>query len=152
MKKKNSYYEIWIILLILVNYMIFVIYIAFFKKNISSELISKNYYEEEIKYQEVINEKKNANILLKKVKIEIISDGIQIKFPLPFTFKNIIGEYTLLRLSNKKLDLRKRLFLNKYSEKLISYKNLMEGLYNFKLRWYYNGKNYLIEKMIVWKR
>ncbi|XOD68036.1 MAG: FixH family protein [Flavobacteriales bacterium Tduv] len=149
--KKIFHFGIWIVALVLLIYMSFIIYIAFIRPNVASELVSERYYEEEIKYQEVIDEKKNANALTEKVKIRFVSDGIRVSFPVPFDARNTTGEWFLLRSSDKRRDIRQKLFLDERKGLLIPSKVLIEGVYEFKLRWLCNGKNYLIERTLVWK-
>jgi uncharacterized membrane protein YukC len=55
----------WLIgmIIIMILFISFIIYTAFIHTKISSELISDHYYEEEIEYQEIIDEKKMLFIL-----------------------------------------------------------------------------------------
>ena len=69
---KIKFKSIWLVPLALFSFMSFISYIAFIKPSKISQLVSNKYYEAEIKYQKVINEKKNA-INLKLHKVEIIS-------------------------------------------------------------------------------
>ena len=47
----------------------------------NSEMISNNYYEEELEYQKVIDAKKNAAKLENQPTYQVTSEGIQITFP-----------------------------------------------------------------------
>lgn len=140
------------ILLILLIYIFFIIYIAFFKYNIYSDLISDNYYEEEIRYQKIINDKINVKNLKNNVNLKLNKYGIILKFPKPFNNKNIIGELSIIRFSDKKKDIYDKLILNNKNEYFISSKKFKNGLYQLKLKWIYNKyKSYFIEKTIIWK-
>lgn len=149
--KKGVHFGISVVALILPIYMIFIIYIAFIRPNVASELVSERYYEEEIKYQKVIDEKENANALTEKVRIRLVSDGIRVNFPAPFDGRNTTGEWLLLRSSDKRRDIRQKLALDEWAGMLIPAEELIEGVYEFRLKWHHKGKNYLIERTLVWK-
>lgn len=148
----NKYKNIIIVFIVILPYMIFILYIAFLKNNLCNDLISENYYNEEIMYQKTIDEKENANNLINKVKLNTNKkDGIHITFPYKFNIKNTSGKVFLIRFSDKKKDIYEKLFLNKKNEHIILSKYLINGLYKIKIYWKYNEKNFLIEKNFLWK-
>ncbi|WP_185878069.1 FixH family protein [Blattabacterium cuenoti] len=136
------------IILSMVTFMSFIIYIAFFFPNIESQLVSEKYYEDELKYQEIINEKKNASKLSDKINILTSSTGINIIFHI----SNGYGSIKLFRYSSKDLDLiryfdlstRKKLFINK--------KFLKKGYYKVIIRFKNNKVKYFIEKNLYWNK
>lgn len=146
--------KITIIFIIIFFYTSFILYIAFVKTNLSNELISNNYYNEEMEYQKIIYQKNNANNLIEKVKLDISKiDGIHLKFPKKFNYKNTRGKILLIRFSDKKKDVYQPLSLNKKNEHIISSNYLISGLYKIKVYWIYNNKNnFLIEKNFLWKK
>ncbi|WP_238785096.1 FixH family protein [Blattabacterium cuenoti] len=138
------------ILLSLVIFIIFIIYVAFFFPHVGSQLVSDRYYEEEMKYQEIINEKKNVLELPEKIKIFILSSGIEIQFPL--INYDFYGFFTLFRSSSKDLDLTRSFKISKSSKKrlFIPKKFLKKGYYKLIIRWKSN-KKYFFEENIYWK-
>lgn len=145
---KNYIYYFGII--ILISFILFIMYIAFFKSNITSELVSDNYYEEEMKYQEIIDECQNTTNLSKKIDIKIMYYGIKICFPEFFNYKNTKGYIILLRPSNKKWDSYQILKLNSQGETFIYANKLKKGVYQLILRWNSNGKKYCLKTYIKW--
>ncbi|WP_185850579.1 FixH family protein [Blattabacterium cuenoti] len=139
------------IMLSLVTFITFIIYIAFFFPNVESQLVSDKYYEEEIKYQEIINEKKNVSNLPKKIKIIPIKySGIRIM--IPYDKNDIYGYFTLFRSSSKDLDVTKYFKISKSSNVLFIPKKLLKrGSYKLIIRWKSNEKKYLFEKNIFWE-
>ncbi|WP_185858720.1 FixH family protein [Blattabacterium cuenoti] len=131
-------------------FIIFIIYISLFFPHEKSELVSDRYYEEEIKYQEIINEKKNGSTLPKKIKIFIFYSGIQIIFPSMKSNSN--GFITLFRFSSKDLDIKRSFEILKDSNKtlFIPKKFLRKGYYKIIIRWK-SDKKYFFEKDIYWK-
>ncbi|WP_185864652.1 FixH family protein [Blattabacterium cuenoti] len=143
------------IVLSLITFMIFIIYIAFFFPNVESQLVSDRYYEEEIKYQDTINEKKNVLNLDKKVEIIVNNNGIKIIIPYDNKISNdniIHGYFTLFRSSSKDLDVTRHFKISKYSNVLFIPKKMMKkGCYKIIIKWKYHTKKYLFEKNIFWK-
>ncbi|WP_341652613.1 FixH family protein [Blattabacterium cuenoti] len=137
------------IVLSLVFFIIFITYISFFFPHVGSQLVSDRYYEEEVKYQEIINEKKNFSKLPIKIKVFILNSGIKIIFP-PVN-NDIHGFFTLFRSSSKDLDFTKSFNLLKDSKKilLIPKRFLKKGYYKLIIRWK-TDKKFFFEKDIFW--
>ncbi|WP_185864005.1 FixH family protein [Blattabacterium cuenoti] len=137
------------IVLSLVFFIIFITYIAFFFPHVGSQLVSDRYYEEEMKYQEIINEKKNVSKLPIKIKVFILNSGIKIIFP-PVN-NDIHGFFTLFRSSSKDLDFTQFFKLLKNSKKilLIPKRFLKKGYYKLIIRWK-TDKKFFFEKDIFW--
>lgn len=139
------------IVLSLVVFIIFITYIAFFFPHVGSQLVSDRYYEEEMKYQEIINEKRNVLELPSKIKVFILYSGIEIIFP-PVN-NDIHGIFTLFRSSSQDLDFTKSFKILKSSKKilLIPKKFLKKGYYKLIIRWK-TDKKYFFEKDIFWDK
>lgn len=136
----------------LISFMVFIVYIAFIRPNVASQLVSDRYYEEEMKYQDIIDERNNANALPEKVFAEVLPAGIKIHFPKTFRADNTTGKFHLLRPSDKLLDINKSLSLDVRSEELIPSRVLREGAYVIIIRWSSDNKKYFVEQPLVWKR
>lgn len=138
----------WIsIIIIMISFIFFIIYTAFIHTKTSSELVSDHYYEEEIEYQEIIDEKKNA-FNFTSFNVQVLPIGIKIDF---LNGKNISGTLNLLRLSNKHLDVARIIQLDTTGKKIIPEYWLKYGIYSLKIRWKYYRKRYFVEKNIKWK-
>lgn len=134
----------------LVSFMIFIVYIAFIRPNVASQLVSERYYEEEIRYQDVIDERNNANALAEKVSIEVLPTGVKIHFPEAFQVAPVKGKFHLLRPSDKRWDITKVLNLNVQGDELIPARVLRKGSYVLRIRWSSGNKKYFTEQPIVW--
>ena len=88
------------IIILFIVFISFIIYIILMQSNVSTKLVSEHSYEEGIKFQENIEEKKNA--LYEKVKIQKSTKGIEIKFPKGFHPMNTFGNVFILFFSDKK--------------------------------------------------
>ena len=111
------------------------------------ELVTEDYYAEELAYQNDIDKLNNANTLGENLSYEKTDDGLIIKFPETLDYKSITGKVFLYRPSNKQLDFDTAISLSN-SNLLIPDKRLVDGRWNIKIDWQYNGKSYLFKESI----
>ncbi|VXB86993.1 Cytochrome C oxidase Cbb3 [Flavobacterium sp. 9AF] len=132
---------------IVIAFGLFMTFILFFVFKVQSnskydnELVTEDYYQQELKVQGNINRTSNANALINKVKIEKVTEGIQVAFPNDFNYKNIKGKVSLYRPSNQKLDSEMEISLSS-SNLLIPKSNLVGGLWDITVEWEYDGVQY----------
>ena len=117
----------------------------------TSELVSNNYYEDELQYQEVIDGKKNAQQLTEIPKYRESEKGINIAFAdteLP-TDKKV--RFELYRTDDANLDVKKELTLDSENSFLIPSKVISKGPYTLKLKWSKADKPYQVDYDVLWK-
>lgn len=117
----------------------------------NAEMISDNYYEEEMHYQQVIDAKKNAEQLSEIPTFYQESEGIKISFP-----KSIVPQanevtFSLFRTDDKNLDINKTLNLDANNAFIIPKKVLSAGSYTLKVKWKSNAKDYQVDYDVLWK-
>lgn len=137
----------------LAAFMIFILCMIFLFPNgqKNSELISDNYYEEELQYQDVIDAKKNADALQDNPTVQLQNNGINIAFPNAFSNHNSKFNFYLFRTDDKNLDVKKDFKLRHDNTFLITKKLLVKGSYTLKLKWNNGDKNYQRDFDIQWK-
>lgn len=142
------------IIIALATFIIFICSMVFsieFSKN-SFDLVTDEYYEDEIKYQQEIDAAKHAAALKEKPEIKILSEGITITFPKEFNSTNTKGRFQLFRPNSKELDIKKNfLDLSALNSILIPAKVLVKGRYILKLYWTKDKINYKMEVPVLWK-
>ncbi|MFV9550295.1 FixH family protein [Algibacter sp. PT7-4] len=111
------------------------------------DLVSDNYYADELQYQNDINKLKNTKTLIENISYKKTTNGLLIKFPETLDYKNIKGKLFLYRPSNKQLDFETAISLSN-SNLLIPDNRLVDGRWNIKIDWQYNGKSYLFKESI----
>ena len=111
------------------------------------DLVSEDYYADELKYQNDIDKLENAKTLDTNINYEKTADGLLIKFPEAFNYKDITGNMFLYRPSNKQLDFETDISLSN-SNLLIPDNRLVDGRWNIKIDWQYKGKYYLFKEYI----
>jgi hypothetical protein len=118
-------------------------------KKYTHDLVTEEYYQQELEYQNDIDKQKNATTLKENIKWEKSNKGIVITFPKDIEFKEVAGKVFLYRPSNKQLDFETAISLSDYNL-LIPDKRLLDGRWNIKVDWQYKGKSYLYKKEIVY--
>lgn len=116
-------------------------------KKYDYDLVTENYYGQELEFQHEIDKQNNANTLEKNVSWKQTQDGILITFPETLDFNNITGKVFLYRPSNKHLDFETPISLSNHNL-LIPDKRLLGGRWNIKVDWQYKGNSYLYKKEI----
>ena len=107
------------------------------------DLVTEEYYKEELAFQEEIDAETNASLLAENIVINRVDEGLLVIFPKNFEFDKIEGTIFVYRPSNKSLDFN--ISLNKLSSNkiLIPENRLVEGRWNISVSWKYDTVNYL---------
>ncbi|WP_341214913.1 FixH family protein [uncultured Wocania sp.] len=113
------------------------------------DLVTEDYYKQELEFQNDIDKQKNGNALETNITWKKTEKGIVITFPKTFKVENITGKVFLYRPSNKQFDFDTAISLSNHNL-LIPDKRLLDGRWNIKVDWQYNGKSYLYKKEIVY--
>lgn len=140
------------IVLAFIGFMCFIMYFVVkvnTDKKYDHDLVTEDYYKEELDFQNDINKETNAKNLSENISLTKTENGLLIAFPETFTINNISGKVFLYRPSNKQLDFETPISLSNHNL-LIPDKRLLDGRWNIKVDWQYNGKSYLFKKEIVY--
>lgn len=116
-----------------------------------SELVSDNYYEDELVYQEVIDGKNNADQLPQKPQYNQSATGIKIDFPSTIVVDENKVHFDLFRTDDANLDVKKDLTLDGTKSFTIPKQVISKGSYTLKVKWKQNKKPYQIDYDVLWK-
>ena len=135
------------IFLAMLAFMIFIL--TFVYKSIAMdeyqhELVSEDYYKDELHYQEEIDKINNAKELDENIELVNSGEGILIKFPKEVSMEDISGTIYFQRLSNEKLDFIEEIQLDDHKQ-LISSEKLVSGKWIVKIDWKNKDKEYLFK-------
>jgi len=136
------------IFIALALFMIFIlsfVYKTLFIEKYEHQLVSENYYKDELHYQEEIDKMNNANLLPENVSLTNTNEGIIIHFPEDMDFNKIKGKVNFLRRSNEKLDFKRNIDL-KSNSMLIEDNILVTGKWEIKVDWQYEDEEYLLKE------
>lgn len=111
------------------------------------DLVSDNYYEEELKYQERIEEMTRVQKLSESVKVNIEGSHLAIKFPKDFKGNKINGNVQVYYPADEKKDMS---FTFETENNLISHElnASNKGMHVIKLRWMAQNTSYYTEQNI----
>mgnify|MGYP003129563680 CR=1 FL=1 len=113
-----------------------------FQQNI--DLVTEDYYAEELKYQHQIEKERNTQLLDEQVTVKSEEGGIQLNFPKLST--PIGGQAQLFRPSDARFDLLTELEPDSENRQFISTGTLPAGFYKMKISWNAGGKDYYTEE------
>lgn len=117
----------------------------------NAEMVSDNYYQEELVYQNVIDAKNNADKLLVKPTFSQSPAGITITFPKEITLDENKVLFHLFRTNDGNLDIEKEISLGEDGKILIPKQVLVEGSYTLIINWDSNKTPYQIDYDVLWK-
>ncbi|MEQ8359840.1 MAG: FixH family protein [Cytophagales bacterium] len=109
------------------------------------DLVDENYYQEEIEYQDRIDQMTN-NIEAGALKIRLDKESSSIV--LKFNDKIENGLIHLFRPSNANEDQKIQLSTDENGLQLISYKGLISGLWRIKIEWSAESDEYYSEQVL----
>lgn len=135
----------WGIFIAMLCFMIFIL--SFVYKSIAMdeyqhELVSEDYYKDELLYQEEIDKMNNAHTLANNLELTNSEKGILISFPKDIDQEAIKGSIYFQRLSNAKLDFTENIELVDHNQ-LIPVEKLVSGKWIIKIDWQVGENKYL---------
>lgn len=111
-------------------------------------LVSDNYYQKSLIYQEEIDKQSRSKLLDEQVEINFNGEVITILFPSAYLSKNISGEIYFYRPSNSKSDFILPLQLVEGSQ-VVPVERLEKGFWRLKINWIMDGYGYYNEREIT---
>ena len=140
---------------IIIAFIAFISFIMYFivqmniDKTYDHELVTENYYGQELKFQTDINAEIHSQSLEQDLTWRRSPKGILIEFPENIQVNNIKGRVFLYRPSDKNLDFETPISLTDHSL-LIPDKRLLDGRWNLRVEWHVNDHSYLYKKEITY--
>lgn len=124
----------------------FMIFLAVKSHQQNIDLVTEDYYAQEIKYGQRMDEIKNANALEEPVVIKQEGEALFIHFP--ELAEKIEGQVHLFRPSDKRFDQEAELALDAANQHKISLEGLPRGYYRVKVSWKAGEETYYTEETI----
>ena len=115
------------------------------------QLVTKEYYKDELAYQEIIDGTNRANQLSTAVTIQQAGDQLIIQLPEEMKQQTITGSIWLYCPSEDKNDRKLVLTVNEEGKQIISTKSISAAGYLAKIRWQANDQTYYTEQRITIK-
>lgn len=141
------------VVIALLAFIVFILSMMFLFPNgqKNSEMVTDNYYEEELKYQDVIDAKKKADDLQEKPVYSQDKNGIKITFPKDYDNSNTTVKFVLNRTDDQNLDIKKSVQLDATKSFVIPSQILKVGNYTLRLTWTKDKTDYRMDYDVIWK-
>jgi FixH protein len=126
-----------------------IFYLVFRSMNINTELVSKEYYKDELKYQQVIDGSKKANQLSSEVSVSQHGNFIMVKMPQEMKVGNVSGSIWFYCAADEKKDQHVVINLDADAVQQIDKKGFQPGNYTLKIDWNDNKDHYYSEQPLT---
>jgi hypothetical protein len=114
--------------------------------NTKVDLVTEDYYQQELKYQDKIDQKKNVDNLEQGIKYEV--SGPTVFFTFPPDHESAEGTILVYRPSNKNYDKTFDIKLDENGKMALTMEKSPIGLYRLKINWTHNSIDYYTEEDI----
>jgi len=114
----------------------------------TSEMVTENYYEKELKHEEIIQAKRNVSALNNFPEIELDNTSVTITLPDEFDLNKVEGEVYFYKPDNTEKDRIVAMNLDENHTQHINLEELSVGVYQVQLSWKQDSLNYYFEKDI----
>ena len=137
---------------ILLTFIVFgagMFYLVYRSLSTQYELVEKDYYNSELRYQQVIDGTNRVNQLSSPVKVEQTANGITLELPSEMKNKTISGDIWFYCSYDAKRDKRFPLTITSEGSQLFPSSAILPGSYIVKINWDNEGNNYFSEKNLT---
>lgn len=125
-----------------ISFILYFVYIASSDPKADHDMVTEEYYRKELKYQADLDAAANLEAFGGEVRLEHAEGGLGIRFPKGMDPSEITGTMSLYRPSNKQLDFVTSITISD-TMLLIPESRLVDGRWDIRLEWEYQGKPYL---------
>lgn len=135
------------IVILYLSFVALILTLVFNCYSMDVDLVSKDYYAQEINFQQKINATNNEKDLKSSITHMINGKSVVLNIDSALLSNDFNGTVTFFRPSDSKKDVSFKMnFIN--NEQVIDAKELIHGAYKLQLSWVSNQKNYFKEEVI----
>jgi hypothetical protein len=137
---------------IAITYVVFVlatVAVVLYTTTIDVNLVTDDYYEKELAFQDEIDKVSRTNALLEKPAINLAGKNVYIKFPNSINFALVEGVIKFYRPSDNNLDFSIPVSLNEQGEQIVNSIRLIEGMWRVYVDWNFNDSHFLSEQILM---
>ena len=137
---------------IVVSFMIFAagtFTMVYISMSSHEDLVTDDYYEKELKYQQHIDLVKNTNALDQKVEMDFIASSLVIKFPRSESNDRYAGTIYFFRPSDKRGDFTRNIDLDSNRTQKFPLSIFSKGLWRVKISWNAGNEQYYSEFPLI---
>ncbi|MFC3810493.1 FixH family protein [Lacihabitans lacunae] len=142
----NWGHKIGLVYLAFVIFMVTLVTLCMKQKDI--DLVSEDYYTQELKYEQKLTQMRNTSGLAEEVNIYTSTNSDSLKIELTAKSAGTNCEVSMYRPSDPKLDFKKNLVADSNGEIVMLTDGVQKGLWVAKILWTSEGKTYYKEQKI----
>ena len=131
-----------------ISFIMYFVYVANSDPRADHDMVTEEYYRKELEYQQDLDASRNLELFGGRVEVVRIPEGLGIRFPEGMDPKGLDGKMSLYRPSNKQLDFEIPI-QNSDTLQLIPASRLLDGRWDIRVKWTYEGKPYLFRGRII---
>lgn len=129
-----------------IGFVLFMLTLVFMSFRYDVNLVAKDYYQQELAYQQEINKIANAQGLIKASDFKYNPSNRCIEFTLPLNYRQ--GEIHFFRPSDRRKDFRLSFKNDSEGRQWIPVRAIERGLWRLKINWKDQSKDYFFEQKI----
>jgi hypothetical protein len=138
------------ITMLYVGFVILILIMVSMAMNQKIDLVSKDYYEQELNYQEKIDKTNRSHALSQQLSWQVLEHALLLKFPKQFKGRIIKGKIYFFRPSDERMDTTLDFLSADSSMDLnINTSQLKKGLYKMQVDWEVDKEKYYNEAILT---
>ena len=137
---------------IAITYVVFVIAtvaVVLFTTTIDVNLVTDDYYEKELVFQDQIDKVSRTNKLTEQPVINLTGKNVYLKFPNSINYNLVEGKLNFYRPSDNNLDFSVPILLSEQGEQIVNSIRLVEGMWRVYIDWNIDDEQFLVEKILM---
>jgi hypothetical protein len=120
-----------------------------FTTTIDVNLVTDDYYEKELAFQNQIDKVTRTKSLPEQPVISLAGKNMYLKFPNSINSNMVEGIINFYRPSNNSMDFAVPINLNQHGEQIVNSARFTTGMWRIYVDWKIDGINYLSEKILM---
>lgn len=113
------------------------------------ELVSANYYEQELAFQDKLTKSERSNALTEPLSWEVKTGAVQLQFPKEFSGQAIKGNVFFFRPSDAGMDKTVEFQTGATTSREIDTKGMKQGVYKMEINWEVDNQKFYNEGIIT---
>lgn len=137
------------IMFVIIAFIAAMLGMVFYASRQTNEMVDQNYYEQELKYQNLIDAAHNLNAISNELLVKQSASGVEVQIPgaLLADFKQ--GKIEFLRIDDQSKDINLDFSPDSNGLFLIDQSRFSPGLYKARIGWYSRAKQYYKEQELT---
>ena len=137
---------------IAIVYIVFVVgtvAVVLFTATVDVNLVTDDYYEKELVFQDQIDKMNRTNALPEQPIISLVDKKMYLKFPSSIDLNLVEGTINFYRPSNNSLDFSVPLKLDETGEQFVESIRLIDGMWRIYVEWNLDDQHFLNHKILM---